>query len=133
MACQLVLLSLLPHGLMCLRDMLKYTASVREWMSADPQNIIAIHCKGGKGDDKDHSLFLYDSVYYLSWTKTFVWCADVKKVHLLFSVYSLLTIMPLLPFKGRTGTMVCTWLIDSDQFESAQVCLFDLVQAKVNK
>lgn len=34
----------------CLRDMLKYTASVREWMSADPKNIIAIHCKGGKGD-----------------------------------------------------------------------------------
>lgn len=32
-----------------IRDMLKYTASVREWMSADPQNIIAIHCKGGKG------------------------------------------------------------------------------------
>lgn len=29
--------------------MLKYTASVREWMSADPKNIIAIHCKGGKG------------------------------------------------------------------------------------
>lgn len=24
---------------------------------------------------------------------------------------------------GRTGTMVCTWLIDSDQFESAQVCV----------
>uniref|UniRef100_A0A8C9ZEK4 Transmembrane phosphatase with tensin homology n=1 Tax=Sander lucioperca TaxID=283035 RepID=A0A8C9ZEK4_SANLU len=54
---------------MCLRDMLKYTANVREWMSADPKNIIAIHCKGGK---------------------------------------------------GRTGTMVCTWFIDSDQFESAQ-------------
>ncbi|KAF3706559.1 Phosphatidylinositol 3,4,5-trisphosphate 3-phosphatase TPTE2 [Channa argus] len=52
-----------------LRDMLKYTASVREWMAAHPTNIIAIHCKGGK---------------------------------------------------GRTGTMVCTWLIDSDQFESAQ-------------
>lgn len=34
----------------CLRDMLKYTAGVREWMSADPKNIIAIHCKGGKGD-----------------------------------------------------------------------------------
>lgn len=41
----------------CLRDMLKYTASVREWMSADPQNIIAIHCKGGKGDAKDPYLF----------------------------------------------------------------------------
>uniref|UniRef100_A0A3B4ESK6 Phosphatidylinositol 3,4,5-trisphosphate 3-phosphatase TPTE2-like n=1 Tax=Pundamilia nyererei TaxID=303518 RepID=A0A3B4ESK6_9CICH len=57
------------HNVPSLEDMLKYTASVREWMSADPQNIIAIHCKGGK---------------------------------------------------GRTGTMVCTWLIDSDQFESAQ-------------
>lgn len=25
---------------------------------------------------------------------------------------------------GRTGTMVCTWLIDSDQFENAQVLFF---------
>uniref|UniRef100_A0A3Q0RY39 Transmembrane phosphatase with tensin homology n=1 Tax=Amphilophus citrinellus TaxID=61819 RepID=A0A3Q0RY39_AMPCI len=57
------------HNVPSLEDMLKYTAGVREWMSADPQNVIAIHCKGGK---------------------------------------------------GRTGTMVCTWLIDSDQFESAQ-------------
>ncbi|XP_042287073.1 putative tyrosine-protein phosphatase TPTE isoform X1 [Thunnus maccoyii] len=57
------------HNVPSLEDMLKYTANVREWMSADPKNIIAIHCKGGK---------------------------------------------------GRTGTMVCTWLIDSDQFESAQ-------------
>uniref|UniRef100_A0A7N6BJ81 Phosphatidylinositol-3,4,5-trisphosphate 3-phosphatase n=1 Tax=Anabas testudineus TaxID=64144 RepID=A0A7N6BJ81_ANATE len=57
------------HNVPSLEDMLKYTASVREWMAVDPANIIAIHCKGGK---------------------------------------------------GRTGTMVCTWLIDSDQFESAQ-------------
>uniref|UniRef100_A0A8C6SWQ5 Transmembrane phosphatase with tensin homology n=1 Tax=Neogobius melanostomus TaxID=47308 RepID=A0A8C6SWQ5_9GOBI len=57
------------HNVPSLDDMLKYTASVREWMAADSKNIIAIHCKGGK---------------------------------------------------GRTGTMVCTWLIDSDQFESAQ-------------
>lgn len=57
------------HNVPSLQDMLKYTASVREWMAADPKNIIAIHCKGGK---------------------------------------------------GRTGTLVCTWLIDSDQFESAQ-------------
>lgn len=57
------------HNVPSLEDMLKYTASVREWMAADPKNIIAIHCKGGK---------------------------------------------------GRTGTLVCTWLIDSDQFESAQ-------------
>ncbi|XP_060942106.1 putative tyrosine-protein phosphatase TPTE [Limanda limanda] len=57
------------HNVPSLEDMLKYTANVREWMSADPKNIIAIHCKGGK---------------------------------------------------GRTGTLVCTWLIDSDQFENAQ-------------
>ncbi|XP_066506800.1 putative tyrosine-protein phosphatase TPTE isoform X2 [Hoplias malabaricus] len=57
------------HNVPSLEDMLRYTASVREWMAADLSNIIAIHCKGGK---------------------------------------------------GRTGTMVCTWLIDSDQFESAQ-------------
>lgn len=31
------------------RDMLKFTASVREWMNQDEKNIIAIHCKGGKG------------------------------------------------------------------------------------
>ncbi|XP_017344569.1 putative tyrosine-protein phosphatase TPTE isoform X1 [Ictalurus punctatus] len=57
------------HNVPSLEDMLRYTASVREWMAADSRNTIAIHCKGGK---------------------------------------------------GRTGTMVCTWLIDSDQFESAQ-------------
>ncbi|KAJ8391447.1 hypothetical protein AAFF_G00089210 [Aldrovandia affinis] len=60
------------HNVPSLEDMLKYTANVREWMSADPSNVIAIHCKGGK---------------------------------------------------GRTGTMVCTWLIDSDQFESAEQSL----------
>ncbi|XP_045064159.1 putative tyrosine-protein phosphatase TPTE isoform X1 [Coregonus clupeaformis] len=57
------------HNVPSLEDMLKYTAGVRAWMAADPNNIIAIHCKGGK---------------------------------------------------GRTGTLVCTWLVDSDQFESAQ-------------
>ncbi|KAL1266645.1 hypothetical protein QQF64_002320 [Cirrhinus molitorella] len=60
------------HNVPSLEDMLRYTACVREWMAADSRNVIAIHCKGGK---------------------------------------------------GRTGTMVCTWLIDSDQFESAQESL----------
>ncbi|KAE8627214.1 hypothetical protein XENTR_v10006909 [Xenopus tropicalis] len=56
------------HNVPVLADMLTFTASVRAWMAEDPQNVIAIHCKGGK---------------------------------------------------GRTGTMVCTYLVDSDQFESA--------------
>ncbi|XP_039601775.1 putative tyrosine-protein phosphatase TPTE [Polypterus senegalus] len=60
------------HNVPALEDMLKFTANIREWMAADPQNIIAIHCKGGK---------------------------------------------------GRTGTMVCIWLIDNDQFESAKESL----------
>ncbi|XP_048355535.1 phosphatidylinositol 3,4,5-trisphosphate 3-phosphatase TPTE2-like isoform X2 [Sphaerodactylus townsendi] len=60
------------HNVPTLEMMLKFTANVREWMNQDPKNIIAIHCKGGK---------------------------------------------------GRTGTMVCTWLIDSNQFESAQESL----------
>ena len=50
--------------------MLDFTANAREWMAADKQNVIAIHCKGGK---------------------------------------------------GRTGTLICTWLIDCGLLESAEV------------
>ncbi|XP_007889410.2 putative tyrosine-protein phosphatase TPTE [Callorhinchus milii] len=60
------------HNVPVLEDMLKFTANVREWMAADERNVVAIHCKGGK---------------------------------------------------GRTGTMVCTWLIDNDQFENAKESL----------
>ncbi|KAM4796963.1 phosphatidylinositol 3,4,5-trisphosphate 3-phosphatase TPTE2-like [Rhinophrynus dorsalis] len=60
------------HNVPALADMLTFTASVRAWMAEDPKNVIAIHCKGGK---------------------------------------------------GRTGTMVCTYLVDSDQFESAKESL----------
>uniref|UniRef100_A0A8B9S6B3 Phosphatidylinositol-3,4,5-trisphosphate 3-phosphatase n=1 Tax=Apteryx owenii TaxID=8824 RepID=A0A8B9S6B3_APTOW len=37
------------HNVPALEDMLKFTASVREWINQDEKNIIAIHCKGGKG------------------------------------------------------------------------------------
>ncbi|MEE6472346.1 hypothetical protein FKM82_009583 [Ascaphus truei] len=60
------------HNVPALADMLSFTASVRAWMAEDPKNVIAIHCKGGK---------------------------------------------------GRTGTIICTWLVDSDQFESAKESL----------
>lgn len=77
-------------------DMLRYTACVREWMAADSRNVIAIHCKGGKGMLFDGVLMLYVNT---------VW--NVQCIGFCST--------------GRTGTMVCTWLIDSDQFESAQV------------
>ncbi|CAH2224989.1 phosphatidylinositol 3,4,5-trisphosphate 3-phosphatase TPTE2-like [Pelobates cultripes] len=60
------------HNVPALADMLAFTANVRAWMALDPKNVIAIHCKGGK---------------------------------------------------GRTGTMVCTYLVDCDQFESAKESL----------
>ncbi|XP_046557011.1 LOW QUALITY PROTEIN: phosphatidylinositol 3,4,5-trisphosphate 3-phosphatase TPTE2-like [Haliotis rubra] len=60
------------HNVPKLEDMLKFTDDVREWMASDGSNIIAIHCKGGK---------------------------------------------------GRTGTMICTWLIDCGLFEEAEESL----------
>ena len=55
----------------CCRETLRFASIANEWMSADEQNIIAIHCKGGK---------------------------------------------------GRTGTMICIWLIESGEFKDAEVC-----------
>ncbi|XP_041358735.1 phosphatidylinositol 3,4,5-trisphosphate 3-phosphatase TPTE2-like [Gigantopelta aegis] len=60
------------HNVPTLSDMLEYTKDVRDWMAADKQNIIAVHCKGGK---------------------------------------------------GRTGTMICIWLIDCGLFEEAEESL----------
>ena len=50
--------------------MLTFAKVARDWMEEDPENVIAIHCKGGK---------------------------------------------------GRTGTMICVWLIESGTFEQASV------------
>ncbi|ESP02383.1 hypothetical protein LOTGIDRAFT_224889 [Lottia gigantea] len=60
------------HNVPRLRDMIKFADNVRQWMSADKRNVIAIHCKGGK---------------------------------------------------GRTGTMICCWLVDSGLFEEASESL----------
>ncbi|KFQ23966.1 Phosphatidylinositol 3,4,5-trisphosphate 3-phosphatase TPTE2, partial [Mesitornis unicolor] len=70
------------HNVPALQDMVKFTANVREWMSQDEKNIIAIHCKGGK---------------------------------------------------GRTGTMICIWLIDSYQFESAKESLNYFAERRTDK
>lgn len=31
-------------------QLLYFTHNVREWLDRDPKNVIAVHCKGGKGD-----------------------------------------------------------------------------------
>lgn len=61
----------LNPGFFFYSDMIAFAKSARDWMDADPDNIIAVHCKGGK---------------------------------------------------GRTGTIICTWLITDGLFEQAQVC-----------
>ncbi|KAJ6659273.1 hypothetical protein lerEdw1_019319 [Lerista edwardsae] len=70
------------HNVPTLAEMLKFTTDVRKWMAEDINNIIVIHCKGGK---------------------------------------------------GRTGTLVCTWLIDSDQFESAKDSLAYFGERRTDK
>uniref|UniRef100_T1J3Y5 Phosphatidylinositol-3,4,5-trisphosphate 3-phosphatase n=1 Tax=Strigamia maritima TaxID=126957 RepID=T1J3Y5_STRMM len=56
------------HNVPLLEDMVRFARSVRTWLDSHPLNVIAVHCKGGK---------------------------------------------------GRTGTMICIWLVESGLFESA--------------
>lgn len=60
------------HNVPTLHDLIKFCTNVREWLSEDERNVIAVHCKGGK---------------------------------------------------GRTGTMICTWLVDCDMFKEAESSL----------
>ena len=58
------------HNVPSLKEAVRFAKDVKEWMIADPHNVIAVHCKGGK---------------------------------------------------GRTGTMICIWLIESRQCSTAKV------------
>ncbi|KAM6458826.1 phosphatidylinositol 3,4,5-trisphosphate 3-phosphatase TPTE2-like isoform 9-T12 [Liasis olivaceus] len=40
------------HNVPTLAETLKFTANVRQWMEQDNHNVVAIHCKGGKGVGK---------------------------------------------------------------------------------
>lgn len=60
------------HNVPTLDDLIKFCNNVRKWLSEDERNVIAVHCKGGK---------------------------------------------------GRTGTMICTWLVDCDMFKEAESSL----------
>ena len=33
--------------------MIRFAKSVKEWLKADPENVIVVHCKGGKGKNTD--------------------------------------------------------------------------------
>ena len=33
------------------RQLVEFCYDVREWLNSDPENIVAMHCKGGKGTD----------------------------------------------------------------------------------
>ena len=56
------------HNVPSVKQMVEFAENVRDWLGEDPENVIVVHCKGGK---------------------------------------------------GRTGTMICVWLIESGVFSSA--------------
>jgi len=60
------------HNVPSVEQMLSFANNVREWLGENPDNVIVVHCKGGK---------------------------------------------------GRTGTMICVWLIESGVFTSAALSL----------
>ncbi|XP_069129990.1 phosphatidylinositol 3,4,5-trisphosphate 3-phosphatase TPTE2-like isoform X2 [Argopecten irradians] len=60
------------HNVPRLKDIMAFCLDVREWLTADEKNVIAVHCKGGK---------------------------------------------------GQTGTMICTWLIQTELFTEVQQSL----------
>lgn len=52
---------------LCFREMFRFTKSVKEWLSQDPKNVIAVHCKGGKGrTGMMISVWLIESGYFNS-------------------------------------------------------------------
>lgn len=60
------------HNVPSLSEMVRFSQDVKEWFSRDNENVIVVHCKGGK---------------------------------------------------GRTGTMICVWLVEAGVFKSAETSL----------
>jgi len=70
------------HSVPTITKMLNFCKSVEEWMNKDPENVIAVHCKGGK---------------------------------------------------GRTGTMVCAWLLYCYKNCSAQEAIDYFAKMRTNR
>lgn len=60
------------HNVPSVEEMRKFANHVKAWLNADPENVIVVHCKGGK---------------------------------------------------GRTGTMICVWLVEDEIYKNAETSL----------
>lgn len=54
--CILEALNILHH---LIREMMQFVNSVSEWLAANELNVIAVHCKGGKGRTGKLLLYIY--------------------------------------------------------------------------
>ena len=48
------------HNVPTLQDMLRFAQSVKEWLNADPENVIVVHCKG---------IFFIKPIFFLRFNK----------------------------------------------------------------
>lgn len=69
------------HNVPTCKEIIRFAKDTRSWMMADPNNVIAVHCKGGK---------------------------------------------------GRTGTMICIWLIESGECKTAKEALLKFGDRRTN-
>uniref|UniRef100_A0A4X1SQU5 Uncharacterized protein n=1 Tax=Sus scrofa TaxID=9823 RepID=A0A4X1SQU5_PIG len=70
------------HNVPTLSEMLAFSKNVQEWMAQDEENVIAVHCKGGK---------------------------------------------------GRTGTMICAYLLASEIFTTAEASCYYFGERRTDK
>ncbi|XP_063570849.1 phosphatidylinositol 3,4,5-trisphosphate 3-phosphatase TPTE2-like isoform X2 [Pongo abelii] len=116
------------HNVPTLHEMVVFTKKLNEWMAQDLENIIAIHCKGGK-ETGSHCVaqtgleFLDSSDPPTSASQS----AGITGMshHARREVCN---------FEyGRTGTMVCAFLIASEIFLTAEESLYYFGERQIDK
>lgn len=68
------------HNVPTLKEAIRFAKDVKQWKEAHPENVISVHCKGGK---------------------------------------------------GRTGTMICIWLLECGECQNAQVNLYYKIKVTI--